>query len=159
MADPYEGFDELREQMNIEGYQVYISGPMSGQPLHGLANLYDAHRTLVDIGFSCRTPGITINQRPAVLALLREAGAVSDSHFDEVVRWDTCLGRDLAQGVIGAEAIILLPGWEDSMGCTLEALVAVELNTTAFLYDDVIVGEPRVLAPKYVRQVFMERRA
>jgi len=86
---------------------VYVSGPMTGYPLHNYPAFREAREELRAEGFAVLCPA--------------EAG------FVEGWSWSDYLRRDLIM-VCQADAVITLRGWMDSKGALLEVHVARELG-------------------------------
>ncbi len=94
---------------------VYISGPMTGYPLHNYPAFREAREQLRAEGFTVLCPA--------------EAGVV------EEWSWSDYLRRDLVM-VCQADAVVLLRGWLDSKGALLEIHVARELGLQIRYYGD-----------------------
>ncbi len=86
--------------------RVYLSGPMTGYPEHNFPLSALVRSQLRDEGFEVLCPA--------------EAGVV------EGWSWEQYLRRDLRM-VLDADAVIVLPGWEESRGAVLETDVARQL--------------------------------
>ncbi len=86
---------------------AYLSGPMTGYPLHNYPAVREAREQLRAEGFTVLCPA--------------EAGVV------EGWTWSQYLRRDLVL-VAMADAIVTLRGWMDSKGARLELHVARELG-------------------------------
>lgn len=95
--------------------RVYLSGPMTGYPLHNYPAFREAREQLRAEGFDVLCPA--------------EAGVV------EGWSWADYLRRDLAM-VLQAEAIVLLRGWAGSKGALLEHHVGRELGLPSCFYGD-----------------------
>ncbi len=94
---------------------VYLSGPMTGYPLHNYPAFREAREQLRAEGFTVLCPA--------------EAGYV------EGWSWSQYLRRDLGM-VLQADAVVLLHGWVDSMGARLEVHVAQELGLPTRMFTD-----------------------
>lgn len=86
---------------------VYVSGPMTGIPEHNYPAFETARKQLVNDGFTVLCPA--------------EAGQVDGW------TWEQYLTRDLRM-VLDADALVTLPGWENSRGAKLEIYVASTLG-------------------------------
>lgn len=68
-----------------------------------------------------------------VTAALRQRGidAVSPAEIcpDKGMAWHDCMRRDIA-ALVTCDAIVMLPGWENSKGATLERHIAERLGMT-----------------------------
>ncbi len=95
--------------------KVYLSGPMTGYPLHNYPAFREAREQLRSEGFTVLCPA--------------EAGEV------EGWTWEQYLRRDLIL-VCLADAVVTLRGWADSRGACLEVHVARELNMPIRDFND-----------------------
>lgn len=95
--------------------KVYISGPMTGVPGHNFPAFAEARKQLRAEGFTVLCPA--------------EAGEVDGW------TWEQYLKRDLAM-VLDADAVVALPGWENSRGARLEVHVAGELSLPVVDFAD-----------------------
>ncbi len=87
--------------------RVYLSGPMTGYPLHNYPAFREARDQLRAEGFTVLCPA--------------EAGYV------EGWTWAQYLRRDLVM-VCDADAVVTLDGWENSKGARLDVHVARNLG-------------------------------
>lgn len=83
--------------------KVYISGPMTGLPLHNFPAFNEAEKNLRHLGWDPVNPA-NINPDPG--------------HT-----WEQCLRKDIA-ALMDCDTLALLPGWTDSKGAHLEVAVA-----------------------------------
>ena len=117
--------DKTKRRMrldDLEGSIVYLSGPMTGR---------------LNFNFA---------QFDAWAAELRNAGAVVLNPA-ETAGGATHLPREwyfrMDFAVIGnAEAVVLMPGWDNSRGATIEALYANELGVPLYQLDTSTDGIP-----------------
>lgn len=101
---------------------VYIAGPMTGLPDYN-------YREFNRIADHLRKYGFEKGSRPP--AILNPA---------EALMADTTLGyefymRSAIHLVLQADTIVLLPGWEESRGATMEVLIAQRLGLTIRMVD------------------------
>jgi len=87
---------------------VYIAGPMSGLPNDNREAFYAAERRLRKLGYQTVNPARLHGHGP------RKA-------------WAEYLKLDLREMVL-CDLVVLLPGWEESRGATLECAVATMLE-------------------------------
>lgn len=109
--------------------QVYLSGPMTGIPEWNFPAFEDAAARLRDVGFSVVSP----HESPHVEGF----DTASDGHgFDlrAALEWD------VAQ-VLAADAVVVLPGWENSSGCLIEVMAAEAAGLTVATLADVLATE------------------
>lgn len=86
---------------------LYIAGPMTGMPDHGLPAFARAAEDLAGAGYEVINPG--------------EPGVDPDKTWADYMR------RDLAW-LLTCSAVATLPGWENSRGARLEVHVAEALE-------------------------------
>lgn len=91
---------------------IYISGPMTGLPLFNFPAFAEAAREIRSLGFAVLSPHEFD---------LEEGFEPGDDHSDFDLR--AALERDL-RAVEEADAVVVLPGWQDSPGAVLEVLLA-----------------------------------
>lgn len=116
--------------------QVYIAGPMRGEPDWGFPAFHRAERQLQEKGFETVNPARqeshSITGRP-----LRHkipsiwGGTGADSLAGEIMRNDF-------KALLDCQAIVLLPGWTESQGALLELAVATACEMPVF---ELINGE------------------
>lgn len=96
----------------MSAMRVYISGPMTGYPDHNYPAFFAAEAELSILGYKVLNP----------------------ARHPEQVSWADYLRLDLA-GVLAADAVAVLPGWECSRGARLEVHVAHALGMTVLPID------------------------
>jgi uncharacterized protein DUF4406 len=105
--------------------KIYLAGPMRGIPEFNFPAFTEATASLRRWGHEVasphekdiRVPGFD-PKRPETLKALDPA---------ETFQWDL-------QQVLDSQAVVLLPGWENSKGAQLERLVAESTGKKIFLY-------------------------
>lgn len=102
----------------------YIAGPMTGYPQFNIPAFDAAAYALRTMGYDVVSPAELDDEAIRAVSLGSEDGAIAtlETHGQT---WGDFLGRDvklIADG--GIEAVIVLPGWEDSRGARLETFVA-----------------------------------
>ena len=96
---------------------VYISGPMSGRPLNNAAAFCEAHAHL-------KMAGVGYVYDPVMSWFGEEDDEMFDSYHYMRVSVNE-LSQSVQDGVRPFyDYVILLPGWEDSLGSRTEAIVA-----------------------------------
>lgn len=102
---------------------------MTGLPGFNYAAFFDAERELLALGHEplnpARNDGMTVE----------EAVAAAGSAENPAHPWEWYLNRDLHH-VLEAEALLLLPGWQNSRGATLETHVATALSKPLLIMRD-----------------------
>lgn len=96
---------------------VYIAGPMAGQPDHGFPAFEAATHHLRRFGLEVLTP----HEGVPVTDLERAIGMGMD--WRSTAEYRSYLLRDLAM-VAKADVLVLLPGWEESLGVCTEVAFA-----------------------------------
>lgn len=92
--------------------KLYLSGPMTGLPEYNFPAFEQARSQLRNMGHEVICPA--------------EAGKV------EGWQWEQYMRRDIVM-LMDAEAVVVLPGWENSRGATLEVDVASKIGMA--IYD------------------------
>lgn len=101
--------------------KVYIAGPMTGVKDFNFPAFFDAEETLINLGHEVYNPAH--NDGPTIELALKAAGTPENPNHT----WTYYMRRDLPL-VLKADAICLLPGWQDSNGASLEVTVAKALG-------------------------------
>jgi hypothetical protein len=87
--------------------RIYISGPMTGRP------------------------GLNFNAFHAAAAVLRQYGHEvinpADLNPDPGMSWGECMRKDIA-ALVTCDEIVMLPGWQESRGASLEHDIATRLG-------------------------------
>ena len=96
--------------------KLYVAGPMRGRPDHGFPDFFRARNILLELGHN---PVLPI-----------EEGDL-DSWGDPSKPYADYMKRDIRM-LSECDGILLLPGWEDSVGATFEARCALEFDLPAF---------------------------
>ncbi|MDM8086331.1 DUF4406 domain-containing protein [Cellulomonas cellasea] len=94
--------------------RVYISGPMTGYPGWNFPAFNAAEERLRTLGHDVLNP--------------------ADGGADEAKTWADYLREDIGL-VVTADAIAVLPGWQESRGACLEVHVAHQLGMTVLPID------------------------
>lgn len=103
--------------------RIYLSGPMTGLPKNNVPAFNKAAKFLRSLG------DVVIN--PAELDKGEPCGS-----------WEECLRRDI-KWLVTCDAIVNLPGWENSRGATLENYIAEKLSFTVFNLADFQIKKRR----------------
>jgi len=88
--------------------RVYIAGPMTGLPDDNHPAFNDMEQRLLAFGFAPINPA-------------RNFGGQKDLNRAEVMRFDLAM-------LLQCEAIVFLPGWQESSGASVEHAVAAQLG-------------------------------
>ena len=87
--------------------KTYIAGPMTGLPELNFPAFHQAAEWLRGMGHTVVNP--------------------AEINPDHHMSWEACMRSDIAQ-LVTCDAIMLLPGWEDSRGAKLEHHIAERLG-------------------------------
>lgn len=120
------------EQLDQQGYNVYLAGPMFGIPYRNYPAFHEATADLVERGFTVSNPADAIGRDGVRLDVTQD--------FDG---YQEIEGFDLKQIFINitdliihwADALVLLDGWEASPGALAEAYLARAMGLKIFLYS------------------------
>jgi nucleoside 2-deoxyribosyltransferase len=116
----------LRLQVQKEDQpRCYVAGPMRGLPEYGFPAFEKAGEALRDAGWYVYSP--RDNDEAAGLT------APSTGDPEAALPLKHYMAKDLAQ-VCKSDAVIVLPGWEESEGARLEVDVAQRVDVPVYTY-------------------------
>jgi hypothetical protein len=104
---------------------IYLSGPMTGHPEWNYPAFHAAAQRLRTAGHDVFSPAENFG------------GDVTRPRADHM--------RKNIEAVLAADAVAVLPGWEQSKGARLEVAVAREIGTPVVFADTLEPCEPEVL--------------
>jgi hypothetical protein len=109
---------------------IYISGPMRDKPLYNFPAFFKAAMTLRSLGH--------VVYNPAEWDMAHGFDP-SKSLKDNGFMLGDAMTRDFKQ-ILGASAIVMLDGWEESRGANAELLVATHCGKHVYAYDELSGG-------------------
>jgi len=99
--------------------RVYIAGPIAGYPDGNKIAFQQAAQRLMELGHTPVDPHLIPTIHDGMACIGTATGREKDPHLDG------CYYRtDIIFMLMTCEAIVMLPGWEDSKGATLERAIA-----------------------------------
>lgn len=128
----------------------YLAGPMSGIPQCNFPAFQSAASTLRDRGYRIVSPAELDDPETQAAAMANLTGSMEGSKQT----WGDFLARDVKIVADQVQGIILLPGWRESRGAKLEAVVGLLCKHQFGYYTDkgaYSVLEP--LTPDYIRRM------
>lgn len=120
--------------------KVYLAGPMRGIPEFNHPAFRDGARRLRDAGHEVFSPAEHEEMRGFDWAAHSgDLSAAEASGFS----LRKALGADLAWICSDADAVVVLPGWQESLGATAEVAVARALGLPSVELDEFLTSEGR----------------
>lgn len=114
--------------------KIYLSGPMTGLPEWNFPAFEDAARRLREAGFAVLSP-----HEKDLAEGFDPTGDGEGFDLRAALEWDVA-------AVIEADAVVVLPGWEDSPGCAVEVLTAEGLGKVVLTLDEALRFVPCAMA-------------
>ena len=108
--------------MDVKGRVIYLAGPMTGKPHLNRAVFAEATGVLREMG------AVVYNPAGTLMSELVEKG-----HKEASAAWRENV-RFMANH---CDAMVMLPGWEDSPGAALENELARTMGLTVMEYSEV----------------------
>ena len=102
---------------------MYVSGPMTGKPEHNIP----AFRTM---SAKLRSKGLSVVDPSEVDHSDHEHAGPGSGHWADYLRYDLIAMLESCTG------ILMLPGWRQSKGATLEHTIAMALGWNEFQIDE-----------------------
>lgn len=109
--------------------KLYIAGPMTGMPDWNYPAFFDAETQLTALGHTPLNPARNDGDSAS------EAIAGAGSQEVPTHPWEYYLRRDIPK-VVSADALVVLPGWQNSRGATLEVHLATALGMPLYILRD-----------------------
>lgn len=125
--------------------KVYTAGKMRGLPSFGAEEFRKAARVLREHGFKVISPLEMDEEAGIYVDGLTGFEDLTDQGFD--IR--STLANDLQVVLLDADAVVLLPGWQDSQGAIAEyaAAQAAGVPTWELTYEDEGIALTRIVSP------------
>lgn len=123
----------LNEQHKSNGKKIYIAGPMTGIPSFNFPKFFEAQRVYEQHGWTVFNPAkkdlddhpdIENNPNGDVLVAMAKDGFNLRTALD----WDTT-------AICKSDAVVMLPGWENSKGAFAEWALARALGLRIDYYE------------------------
>lgn len=130
------------------GIKAYIAGPMSGYPQYNIPAFDTAAWALRQQGWDIVSPAELDHPEIRAACLASPDGGVIGQTNGIGGTWGDFLARDVKIVADQVDAIVLLPGWEDSKGANLEAFVGTLCKKQFYLYNK---GKPATVPAAFVR--------
>lgn len=130
------------------GIKAYVAGPMSGIPQYNIPAFDAASWALRATGWDIVSPAELDHPEIRAACLASPDGGKVGQTQQQGGTWGDFLARDVKIVADVVEAIVLLPGWENSKGANLEAFVGTLCKKDFYLYNN---GKPKAVDPAYVR--------
>lgn len=108
---------------------------MSGIPQFNYPAFLDAAKALREEGYEVHCPAEMDTPEVQAAALASTTGNLSDLASTGET-WGDMLAADVKLIADGVDAIVLLPGWENSRGARLEAFVCLTVEKPVYLWID-----------------------
>jgi hypothetical protein len=108
---------------------VYLSGAMTGIPEENFPAFHAAARALRLLGYTVINPA-EFN--------------VDVTGLEGRARWVKYLKEDI-QALLDCESIVMLPGWENSEGATLEHCTATALDMPVMTLAEAVIQAPQMV--------------
>lgn len=105
---------------------VYLSGPMTGYPKWNFPAFAEGAARLRERGLAVLSPA-----EKDLEAGFDPASDGEDFDLRAALEWDVA-------AVLRADAVVTLPGWEDSPGCLVEVLTAEGMGRPVYTLDEAL---------------------
>ena len=95
--------------------RIYLAGPMSGIAAYNFPQFFEITKLLRDLGYDVFNP-----------AENDDGGEIQSRAF--YMRIDI-------PALMASEAVVVLPGWQESRGASLEVWLAIDLDMPVYRYE------------------------
>lgn len=117
--------------------KIYVAGPMRGIPEFNFPAFNDAARVLREHGHTVFNPAEKDNERHGKdISAGNTEGCEKKAAEEHGFNLRVALGDDLAWICAHADAVALLPGWENSKGAQAEKATALALGLHIILFAE-----------------------
>jgi len=103
--------------------KVYLSGPMSGLPDNNYPTFNKGAKVLRMLGYDVVNPA---------------ENDIDVQGLDDDAAWHKYLRHDIKL-LMDCDCLVLLPGWPDSRGATLERLIAQSLSMPVMTFANAVL--------------------
>lgn len=114
--------------------KVYLSGLMSGLPNFNIPTFNAAAHALRQIGYTVFNPA---------------ENKIDTSGMSEAEAWRAYMQVDI-KALVECNAIVMLPGWPESRGATLERNIAIGLSMPVMTLTDAVLQAPTHVESAYL---------
>jgi len=121
-------FIETLPILRFDIKSVYLAGPMRGYPMYNFPAFDNATIALEELGYVVHSPA-KIDRSCGFDPVKTPDITFPEQELPNVIR------RDI-DAILKSDAIVLLPGWEESIGATAEVAVGEWANLPAFALHD-----------------------
>lgn len=113
--------------VRIAGLRAYLAGPMRGYDLFNFPAFDEAAKYLRSFGWNILSPAE--HDREAFPDFDPSSNSLDGFDIRAALQWDLAQILDP-----DTHAVIVLPGWESSVGCALEVVLAGALDKSIYAY-------------------------
>jgi hypothetical protein len=124
--------------------RLYLAGPMSNIPQHNFPAFLEAADALRDAGFDIISPAEIDKPSTRKLALSSKDGSIE--RLDQT--WGDLLSRDIKIVADEVDGVIVIDGWQKSMGARLETYCAYVRDKPVYNYNHFKSRKALVKIPK-----------
>lgn len=119
--------------------KIYLAGPMRGIPEFNFPAFHEAAAALRELGHTVFSPAEKDNERHGTdISKGNAIGCEKQATAEHGFSLREALALDLDFICREADAIALLPGWQNSKGATAEHATAVALGLEVFLVESLL---------------------
>lgn len=113
---------------------AYLAGPMTGYPQFNFPAFELAAQRLRESGTEVISPAELDDERTRHAAANSPDGDLAAFELVTDEAWGTLIGRDVALVADKVDAVVVLPGWEESRGAKIEVFTAMMCGKAVYAY-------------------------